>query len=286
MNWSWREGDLTLERINKVLLRVGFHAVYEKSIREAIDLAFEYGFTSVQIETAMPQFFPEKYTVETREEIRCYAEEKNITLKVHAPGEDFSLQTLHASIQRAIIKRLKEVIDFAGDLGAKLVTIHPGTVPVFSIAGKGNIPIDAQYPQLHFQSLKAAFLELSSYSEGKTWLCIENSPFTYTVMEVLSEILEGGNVFLTWDLAKMYGGDGTICKEIEAFFLEHLDKVRECHLHDLSEEHGHLIIGSGFVDFKRYLDLLSNYSVEYTIEVRPVGNALKSLEGLKKILES
>jgi len=105
-------------------------------------------------------------------------------------------------------------------------------------------------------------------------------------MEVLSEILEGGNVFLAWDLAKMYRGDGTIYKEIETFFLEHLDRVKECHLHDRTEEHGHLVIGSGFVDFKHYLNLLSDYEVEYTIEVRPIGNALKSLEGLTKILES
>ena len=36
----------------------GVHAVYEKVFREAIDLAFEYGFSSVQIETAMPESFP------------------------------------------------------------------------------------------------------------------------------------------------------------------------------------------------------------------------------------
>jgi len=178
------------------------------------------------------------------------------------------------------------VIDFAGDLNAKLVTIHPGTVPHFTIPEKGNIPIDAQYPQLHLQSLKAAFLELSDYSEGKTWLCIENSPFTRTVMKVLSEMLEGDKLFLAWDLAKMYRGDGTIYKEIETFFLEHLDKVKECHLHDRTEEHSHLIIGSGLVDFKHYLNLLSDYEVDYTIEVRPIGNALKSLEGLKRNMES
>jgi len=33
----------------------GVYTVYEKGFREAIDLAFEYGFSSVQIETAMPE---------------------------------------------------------------------------------------------------------------------------------------------------------------------------------------------------------------------------------------
>ena len=275
-----------MSKHDRALSRIGFHAVCEKSIIEAIDLAFKYGFSSVQIETAIPEFFPEKYNVETREEIRCYADDKNITLKVHAPGEDFSLQTLHTSIQKAIIKRLKEVIGFAADLGAKLVTIHPGTVPVFSIPGKGHIPIDVQYPQLHIRSLKTGLLELANYSKGKTLLCMENSPFAKTVMEVLSGMLKDNRVYLAWDLAKMYRGDGTISIEVENFFLKNLDKVRECHLHDRTKEHGHQIIGEGFVDFKRYLDLLSGYDVEYTIEVRPIENALNSLESLREIIGS
>lgn len=274
-----------MSKLDSVLSRVGFHAVYEKSIIEAIDLAFEYGFSSVQVETAMPEFFPEKYGVEARGEIQRYAEDKNVTLKVHAPGEDFSLQTLHTSIQKVIIKRLKEIIDFAGNLGAKLVTIHPGTVPVFTIPEKGNVPIDVQYPQLHIQSLEAAFLELSDYSKGKTLLCVENSPYTTIAMKVLSEMLKDNRVFLAWDLAKLYRSDGTIYAEVENFFLKYLDKVRECHLHDRTKEGGHQIIGKGFVDFKRYLNLLSNYDVEYTIEVRPIENALKSLEALRKIIK-
>jgi len=273
-----------MSKIDRVLSRIGFHAVYEKSIREAIDLASEYGFSSVQIETAMPQFFPEKYNIKTREEIRRYADEKGVTLKVHAPGEDFSLQTLHTSIQQAIIKRLKEVIDFAGDLGAKIVTIHPGTVPVFTIPKKGHVSIDVQYPKLHIHSLKTALLDLTSHSEGKTLLCIENSPFTNTVMKVLQDILNDREIFLTWDLAKLYKGDGTIYDEVENFFLKHLDKIRECHLHDRTKTSGHQIIGKGFVDFKRYIDLLSNCDVEYTIEVRPVENALKSIEALKRVM--
>jgi len=271
--------------LNSVSSKVGFHAVYERSVKEAIDLACKFGFSSVQIETAMPQFFPEIYDVETREEISRCADKRDVTLKVHAPGEDFSLQTLHASIQHAIIMRLKEVIDFACDIGAKLVTIHPGAVPVFTVPERGHISIDVQYPQLHLQRLKVAFLELSDYSKGKTLLCVENSPFTANVMKVLSEMFKDDRIFLAWDLAKMYRADGTVYAKVEKFFLKHLSKVRECHLHDRTKEHGHQIIGKGYVDFKRYLGLLSNYDVEYTIEVRPIENALKSLRALRKIIK-
>ncbi|MEM3029154.1 MAG: TIM barrel protein [Thermoproteota archaeon] len=272
-------------KLDNVLSRIGFHSVYEKSIREAVDLAYKHGFSSVQVETAMPIFFPEKYTFRARREIATYAADRNIVLKIHAPGEDFSLQTLHSPIHRAIVERLKEIIDFASDLEAKIVTIHPGVVPVFTLPGKGDVPIDVQYPQLHVQALKTALLELSDYSKGRILFCVENSPLTPTVMNVLSSMLKDNKVSLTLDLAKLYKSDGTTHRNVENFFLKNLDKVRECHLHDKTRKGGHQIIGRGFVDFKRYLKTLSNYDLEYTIEVRPFENALVSLKALRKILK-
>ena len=170
------------------------------------------------------------------------------------------------------------------ELGGKIVTIHAGNVPAFTIPFIGHTPIDTDYPELHTESLRTALKELSDYAEGRILLCVENSPFTAIVMQVLPSFLEKGKLFLTWDLAKMYRSDGTIMTNVENFFLSHLDKVRECHLHDRTSEHGHQIIGQGHVNFKHYLSLLSEYPVEYTIEVRPVENAIKSFEALRKIL--
>lgn len=73
--------------------------------------------------------------------------------------------------------------------------------------------------------------------------------------------------------------------DVEGFFFKNLDRVRECHLHDRTETGGHQIIGEGFVDFKYYLKTLSNYDVDYTIEVRPFKNALISFKSLRKMLE-
>jgi sugar phosphate isomerase/epimerase len=267
-----------------ILARIGFHAVYEKNIQEAVDLASRHNFSSVQIDATMPQFFPEKYELIDRRNIRRYAEKRGIILKVHVPSEDCSLQTLHSIVQSAVIDRFKEVIDFGYELGGKIVTIHAGNVPVFTIPFIGHVPIDTDYPELHIESLRTALNELSEYAEGRILLCVENSPFTAVVMQVLPSFLEKGKLFLTWDLAKMYRSDGTIMTDVENFFLCHLDKVRECHLHDRTSEYGHQIIGQGYVNFEHYLSLLSEYPVEYTIEVRPVENAVKSFEVLRKIL--
>lgn len=63
-------------KINNILSRIGFHAVYERSVRKAVDLAYKHGFSSAQVETAMPTFFPEKYTIEARREIAMYAADR------------------------------------------------------------------------------------------------------------------------------------------------------------------------------------------------------------------
>jgi len=274
-----------LSSFEGIFSHVGFHSVYEKNVKEAVDLASKYGFSSVQIDATMPQFFPEMYDSQDRGFIQQYAKKKDITIKVHAPSEDFSLQTLHIGVQKAIINRFKEVIDFGCDLGAKIVTIHAGNVPVFTVPSVGHVPIDVDFPELYIKVLKAALNELSDYAKDRILLCIENSPFTNVVMQVLSDMLNYDcKLFLAWDLAKMYRSDGTVISDVENFFLSHLDKVRECHLHDRTIEHGHQIIDQGYVNFKHYLSLLSKYPVEYTIEVRPIKNAVKSFTTLRKIM--
>lgn len=268
-----------MTKFERIRSRIGYHVVYDKSIEDAIDYASANGFTSIQVDLTMPKFFPEKYDKATRRQIRGYARERNVELTLHLPGEDFSLQTLHPKIGSAIVERVKEVIDFADDIGATRVTIHPGTVPVFSMPGLGDVPITEQYPDLHKEALERALRELSRYAKGKTCLCIENSPFSKIVMDVLDKLLsDEENIFLAWDIAKTYNRDRSLKADVEEFFLKHLDKVRECHLHDRSEEGPHDVIGKGKIDFVRYLCLLGDLDVGYTIEVRPRERALHCLQ--------
>ena len=272
------EGE-RLNKFEKIRSRLGYHVVYDKSIEKAIDYASANDFASIQIDLTMPKFFPEKYDKAARRRIREYAEKRNVEITLHLPGEDFSLQTLHSRIRSAIIERIKEIIDFARDLGATRVTIHPGIVPVFTMPGLGDVPITEQYPGIHREMLDGALRELSRYAEGKTQLCVENSPFSLIVMDVLEKLLpKEKNLFLTWDIAKAYRADGSLKTDVEKFFLKHIDRVRECHLHDRTDRGAHDVIGKGKIDFVRYLNLLGDFDVGYTIEVRPRERALQCLK--------
>jgi len=176
---------------------------------------------------------------------------------------------------------MRELIDFAQDIQAIRVTVHLGNVPVFTMPGIGDVPISEQYPDLHKKTLEKALRYLSRYAAGKTTLCVENAPFNDIVMDVLNALIDKEDLFLTWDIAKTYRQDGRLIAEVEDFFLKHLDKVRECHLHDRTERGSHEILGRGKIDFIRYLNLLGDRDIDYTIEVRPRERALTCLRIIK-----
>ena len=263
---------------------VGYHVVYDGSISEAVDYVSRNGFSSVQLDLNLPKFFPENYGREERRSIREEAKSRGVLVTVHAPELD--LQSFHPRVLEAVVARMEEVAGFAREVGARSVTVHPGPVQGFSLAGEAPVRITEMYPELHRRLFGDALAELANHSGGRPFFCVENKEFTRGVMAVLGEVMGRCPLYLTWDLAKMDRNDGSLVGEVERFFLEHLDRVRECHLHDVSGRGQHQVIGSGCVDFGRYLSVLSGREVNYTVEVRPREMALKSLGNLRQILDT
>ena len=72
--------------------------------------------------------------------------------------------------------------------------------------------------------------------------------------------------------------------DVEAFYVANLERICECHLHDVTEEGQHQIVGTGFVEFAKYLALTKDRDINYTIEVRPRALAKTSLEALTATL--
>jgi len=263
---------------------VGYHVVYDGSILEAVDYASRNGFSSVQLDLNLPKFFPEKYSSEHRRGISEEAQSKSVAITVHAPELD--LQSFHPGVLKAVTGRMVEVMDFAKDVGAKSMTVHPGPVQGFSLAGEAPTRITEMFPELHRRLFGGVLEELASHSGGCLFLCVENKEFTRGVMGVLEEVMRRFPLYLTWDLAKMYRHDGSVMGEVEAFFLGHLDWVRECHLHDVTGRGQHQVVGTGCVDFGKHLSVLADREVNFTVEVRPRELALESLGNLRKCLEA
>jgi sugar phosphate isomerase/epimerase len=87
---------------------------------------------------------------------------------------------------------------------------------------------------------------------------------------------EGQPIYLTLDTAKMYSRNNELNKQDFDFFLEHKDRIREMHIHDLNKEYGgHQIVGNGFIDFSIFKQFVKN-DVYINFEVRPIEAAMKS----------
>jgi sugar phosphate isomerase/epimerase len=135
--------------------------------------------------------------------------------------------------------------------------------------------------------MRESLVQLVEYSREKVLICVENDRFTGMSMEVLEELLPTTNLFLSWDIPKSHTDSGKPVPEIEDFLVRHLEKVRECHLHDQKPGRpSHDVIGVGKIDFLRYLKLLLPKNVHFTLEIRPRRDALKSLKILNNMLQN
>jgi len=267
--------------------RFGYHVVYDRDLYDAIYFASEHGFGYIVPDLMIPRFFPENTSRAERRRIREHAESRGISLSFHAPSDSLTLVAPYPEVRRAIIQRMTVSLKLAQDLRAERFTIHPTAPLNFASDGKKGT-----YLQDHWEIYKAALkTSVKGILEGagEVQVCVENSPLDELAEEALGELLgEEENLFLTWDVLKSLDpAHGAPLGRVEDFFLRHLDRVRECHLHDRHPGgHGHDLLGVSDINFSRYLKLLAPHNVCFTLEIRPRENAYKSLLKIKSLWES
>ena len=263
--------------------RFGYHVVYDKDIYDAIDFAGKNGFGYIVPDLMIPRFFPERFSKAERQHIREAAASKNVSISFHGPSDYLNLATLYPEVRLATLERLKKSLQFARDVGAERFTIHVEPPFDFVFAGREGTFLRDNWTA-YKNAMKLALIELSEYT-GDTLLCVENNRLGKMAIEVLQELLPAKRLFLTWDLPKSHTKNGEPIIEIEDFLMRNIDKVKECHLHDQKpREYSHDAIGVGTIDFTRYLKILLPYDIQFTLEIRPREDALRSLETLKIIL--
>lgn len=265
--------------------RFGYHAVYDVDICDAIDFAGGHGFGYVVPDLMIPRFFPERFSQQERRRIREVAASRDVSISFHAPSDYVNLGTLYPEVREAVLDRMKLCLDFARDVGAERFAIHIDPPFDFVFAGrKGTFLRD--HWSLYKNAVRENLVELAEYSRGEVLVCVENDRLSKMAMEVLDELLPTERLFLAWDVLKSNTDAGEPIVDMENFFMRHLEKVKECHLHDQKPgKHSHDILGVSKIDFSRYLEILVPRDVHFTLEIRPREDALKSLHILKGMLE-
>ncbi|SNS10728.1 Sugar phosphate isomerase/epimerase [Anaerovirgula multivorans] len=264
----------------KILNRIAYAATLgEENIFTVIDYAVEKGFSAIELNLNVPVFFPESYSKEERQKIKERVEQEGIALSFHAP-EDMPLYQLHPSVRRAGLERLKECMDFGGEIGGAKITFHPGASVCFTQTDS-KIFLQDVYVEEFAGLFKEALEEIREHARGKILPCIENvGNFNGMIREVLEEVLPQGDLYLTWDIGHSYGQP-----ENEAFFLKNMQYIRNCHIHDHNGKQDHQVIGDGKIDFLYYFGLLEKIDTSFVLEVRPVEKALISRDNLEKLLK-
>lgn len=268
-------------------IRLGFNSIFDQSIYRAIDFAAKHKFSAIELWVSVPQFFPEKYSNKDRIKIANYSQFKNIQIQIHGP-EDLSLFSYYPEVRIATINYFKRLMDFAKDIGARTLTVHPGKITTFTFPKKSGLALFDFYPKYFLPIFRQNLVSLGKYAKGKVMLCLENTDhFEPPIKKIITPLLNKQQLFLTWDVAKTYNKNGTLNSQDERFLLKHLPSVKNVHLHDINKRpgHSHGIIGQGFVDFSYFLHKLKKLDVNCILEVRPHANVLLSRKNFLNILK-
>lgn len=130
---------------------------FKEDVLNQIELAKKFQLNHIELDCDVPNPYPE-FSAGRRKEIKKITAEKNISLSVHltysnAGSSVCSLQELD---RQAAVNIQKQYIDFASDIGAKYVVMHPGTAPFYMVS-------ELFLAKLKIQLVKS-LIELSKYS--------------------------------------------------------------------------------------------------------------------------
>lgn len=149
------DGSLSLFSMNALGL-----IKFKENVEFQIKKAKELGLSHVELDCDVPNPYPE-FSKPRREKIKKFAEDNGISLSVHlsysnAGSSVSSLQELDRSYA---VKLQKVYVDFASDIGAKYVIMHPGTAPFYMISDL--------YMKQFFTAIVKSFTEVGKYAQDK-----------------------------------------------------------------------------------------------------------------------
>ena len=267
----------------EIIMKTGYHAVYEKDYFEAIDIAKANGFEFVQFDLGVPTFFLDNLKDNDLYEIKNYSKAKGIQLSFHAPGDNVSLFCDYPKINKGNRDQFLSIIEKANRLEARHVTFHTGRYPEFKKSNCMRDDFSLQFADYYAEVLFENILELLRYT-NTTFVCFENCGFNSLIMDVLTALIKDNkSLYLAFDIAKAYIKNFELDQEVFQFMKINIDRVREVHIHDYNKKYGkHQIVGDGIIDFTLFKDFLFVDDIFMNFEVRPMLAAKVSKQRLFK----
>jgi sugar phosphate isomerase/epimerase len=268
-----------------ILQRVSYHAVYDDSILDALEYAYQSGFAGIQLAIDSPHLSFELLTEKSIKKISSFLENKKLYMTIHAPDNATSLYTHSKYLRKGLFDYWRALLDFAIRMKSPLVTIHAGTTIEFKTDTNPQIKVPPKDLVYYENIFKYNLDTLINIINNRFLLCIESYQLDKVNMKMIKPYLARQELSLCWDVAKNYAD-----VKLEKYLMRNISHVKQIHLHDIRRQpdgiiRSHCVIGSGELDFRHYLAQTSRADiVDYCIEVRPREKAKESLDALKLIL--
>ena len=178
----------------------------KKDIKGQIDVIREIGLNHIELDGGVPNPFLAMADDEI-EGIKKYAEEKGVSISVHLPYTFVaqSVVTFQEEDRLAACALMKRYIDFAKKIGARLVNMHPGSVPFYQAAGR--------YLDIANKSVRTSSRELAQYCKEKGLLMhVENNTAFDTIgveqddmLKLMKDVRSGGlDVKYCFDIGRWF----------------------------------------------------------------------------------
>ncbi len=209
--------------------------------------------------------------------LKGVAKKHNIEYSLHAPFADINIASPVKPLLNASMKRLKQSLQNANALDAKLWVFHPG-----QRTGIGQF-----YPGADFKQMCQSIQELYNIAEKYGInIALENLPAKYwflmnTPQEFMRLFKETNlPIGITMDL-----GHANLEGQIQPFFNLLADKITHIHASDNDgTEDQHNGVGGGNIDWNWFAQTLKKNGYNNSVIVESMNNVPESIQKLKQLL--
>lgn len=209
--------------------------------------------------------------------VRSYS----IKIQIHGPFINVNLCSNNKLISEASIKSYIEAAKICIELGAKILTIHPGV-------GDFLIKSLREFNKINLINALNRLLDFTNTLEIA--LCIENMPSnTYMLLdeneiESFFNRINRSELYLTYDTSHFYTTDG----DVKLLWEKMYKKIRNIHIVDnfSKETDTHPPLGTGKINFNDIFSLINQYSYNgaLIIELSSSKHLIQSIEFVKNFI--
>lgn len=206
------------------------------------------------------------------------AKSYDLTYSLHAPFADVNIASPIKSLLNASIKRVKQSIEHANDLGAKLLVFHPG-----ALTGISQFYPGVQWKQ-NVASIKEIYATAEDYGVN---VALENLPGKYWFLMNSPE--QFANFYRETNLPLgivMDLGHAHLEGLIQPFFNQLADKIVHIHASDNDgTDDQHNGVGDGNIDYTWLAEMLKKIRYDKSVIVESTKEVPESIAKLRQLLD-